>query len=63
MNWSPLAHLILRVVRFNPRRFGAPPCPAILPEAALNIDDYLPLGQRLRFALLIRLRASLFPFL
>ena len=43
------------VVRFNPRCFGAPPWPAILPEDALNIDDYLPLGQSLRFASLISL--------
>jgi hypothetical protein len=49
MNRSPLAHLVLQCWSFQSEAPGAPPTPAILAEAALNIHDYLPLGQGARF--------------
>ena len=56
MNGSPLAHLVLQCWSFQSEALWSAAWPVILAEVALNINDYLPLGQRARFGSLIRVK-------
>jgi hypothetical protein len=56
MNGSPLAHLVLQCWSFQSEALLSAALAGYSCGSALNINDYLPLGQRARFGSLIRIK-------
>jgi hypothetical protein len=54
MNWSLPAHLVLQCPSFQSEALWSAGLVGYCAEAALNMHDYLRLGQRARFGPLIR---------